>query len=106
MPSFAAAFNKVFKWFFQLLIKPNWAKKAVDKFSKQLWAIARQSFRKGASVRASQQFEDLELIHRSQAGDSEAFGELVIKVCAMIYSIVGDENEVIGPISGEKFCGF
>jgi RNA polymerase sigma factor (sigma-70 family) len=48
-------------------------------------------------VRASQQFEDLELIHRSQAGDTEAFGELVTKyrakVFAMIYSIVGDEND-------------
>jgi hypothetical protein len=50
-----------------------------------------------ASVRASQQFEDLKLIHRSQAGDTEAFGELVTKyrakVFAMIYSIVGDEND-------------
>jgi RNA polymerase sigma-70 factor (ECF subfamily) len=51
----------------------------------------------GASARASRQFEDLELIHRSQAGDTEAFGELVTKyrakVFAMTYSIVGDEND-------------
>ena len=50
-----------------------------------------------AGVRASQQLEDLELIHRSQAGDTEAFGELVTKyrakVFAMIYSIVGNEND-------------
>ena len=31
------------------------------------------------SVKAPQQFEDLELTRRSQAGDTEAFGELVIK---------------------------
>jgi RNA polymerase sigma-70 factor (ECF subfamily) len=39
--------------------------------------------------------EDLELIHRSQAGDTEAFGELVtkyrIKIFSMIYGIVGNE---------------
>src|ERR1700726_5081931 len=49
------------------------------------------------SVKASQQFEDLELIHRSQAGDTEAFGELVTKYRAKIFSmlcgIVGDEND-------------
>jgi len=27
-------------------------------------------------VKASQQFEDLELIHRCQSGDAEAFGQL------------------------------
>jgi RNA polymerase sigma-70 factor (ECF subfamily) len=41
------------------------------------------------------QSEDLELIHRSQAGDSEAFGELVTKyrtkIFSMIYGIVGNE---------------
>ena len=50
-----------------------------------------------AIVKASQQFDDLELIHRSQAGDTEAFGELVTKyrakVFTMIYSIVGNEND-------------
>src|ERR1700675_2830606 len=39
--------------------------------------------------------EDLELIHRSQAGDTEAFGELVTKyrtkIFGMIYGIVGNE---------------
>jgi RNA polymerase sigma-70 factor (ECF subfamily) len=39
--------------------------------------------------------EDLELIHRSQAGDTEAFGELVTKyrtkIFSMIYGVVGNE---------------
>jgi RNA polymerase sigma-70 factor (ECF subfamily) len=43
------------------------------------------------------QSEDLELIHRSQAGDTEAFGELVTKhrakILAMIYGMVRDEND-------------
>jgi RNA polymerase sigma-70 factor (ECF subfamily) len=42
-----------------------------------------------------QQSEDLELIHRSQAGDTEAFGELVTKyrtkIFSMIYGIVSNE---------------
>ena len=41
------------------------------------------------------QSEDLELIHRSQAGDTVAFGELVTKyrtkIFSMIYGIVGNE---------------
>src|SRR6202023_4071037 len=49
------------------------------------------------SVKASQQFEDLDLIHRSQAGDTEAFGELVtkyrVKIFSMLCGIVGDEND-------------
>ena len=44
-----------------------------------------------------QQSEDLELIHRSQAGDTDAFGELVTKyrtkIFNMIYGIVGNEND-------------
>jgi hypothetical protein len=52
---------------------------------------------KELSVKASQQFGDLELIHRSQAGDTEAFGELVTKYRAKIFSmirrIVGNEND-------------
>src|SRR5258705_10732553 len=48
-------------------------------------------------VKASQQFEDLELIHRCQSGDTEAFGQLVtkyrIKILTMIYGIVGNEND-------------
>jgi RNA polymerase sigma-70 factor (ECF subfamily) len=39
-------------------------------------------------VRVSQQFQDLELIRRSQAGDTEAFGELVTKYHAKIFSMV------------------
>jgi len=49
------------------------------------------------SVKASEQFEDLQLIHRSQAGDTEAFGELVTKystkIFTMVYCIVGNEND-------------
>jgi RNA polymerase sigma-70 factor, ECF subfamily len=44
-----------------------------------------------------QQSEDLELIHQSQAGDTEAFGELVTKYRAkifnMIYGMVGNETD-------------
>src|ERR1700726_1038480 len=49
------------------------------------------------SVKASQRFEDLELTRRSQAGDTEAFGELVTKyrakILAMLYGMVRDEND-------------
>src|SRR6202035_1387800 len=49
------------------------------------------------SIKASHQFEDLELIHRCQTGDTEAFGELVTKyrtnIFAMICRIVGNEND-------------
>ena len=48
-----------------------------------------------ACAKIPQQSEDLELIHRSQAGDTEAFGELVTKyrtkIFSMIYGIVGNE---------------
>jgi RNA polymerase sigma-70 factor (ECF subfamily) len=48
-------------------------------------------------VNAYQQFGDLELIRRSQSGDTEAFGELVTryrtKIFNMIYGIVGNEND-------------
>jgi RNA polymerase sigma-70 factor, ECF subfamily len=51
----------------------------------------------GGSVKAPEQSEDLELIHRSQAGDTEAFGELVTKyrarVYTMIYGMVRNEND-------------
>jgi hypothetical protein len=40
--------------------------KAVDKILKQLWAITRTDL-----PQASQQFEDLELIHRCQSGDAK-----------------------------------
>ena len=49
------------------------------------------------SVKASQRFEDLELARRSQAGDTEAFGELVTKyrakIFTMVYRIVCNEND-------------
>ena len=48
-------------------------------------------------VKAPEQSEDLELIHRSQAGDTEAFGELVTKyrarIYAMLYGMVRNEND-------------
>ena len=42
------------------------------------------------SVKASQQFEDLELTRRSQAGDADAFGELVTKYRTKIFIMVCD----------------
>jgi RNA polymerase sigma-70 factor (ECF subfamily) len=49
------------------------------------------------SVKASQRFEDLELAGRSQAGDTEAFGELVTKyrakIFTMVYCMVCNEND-------------
>jgi RNA polymerase sigma-70 factor (ECF subfamily) len=51
----------------------------------------------GGSVNAPQQSEDLDLIHRSQAGDTEAFGELVTKyrakIYTMLYGMVRNEND-------------
>jgi len=41
-----------------------------------------------ASVKTWQQFQDLELIRLSQAGDTEAFGELVTKHRSKIFTIV------------------
>ncbi len=40
------------------------------------------------SVKASRQFEDLELARRSQAGDTKAFGELVTKYRTKIFTMV------------------
>ncbi len=49
------------------------------------------------SVKASQQFPDLELARRSQAGDTEAFGELVSrhrdKIYTMVYRMVDNEHD-------------
>ena len=49
------------------------------------------------SVKASRQSQDLELTRRSQAGDTEAFGELVskysTKIFSMVYCIVGNESD-------------
>jgi RNA polymerase sigma-70 factor, ECF subfamily len=51
----------------------------------------------GGSIKASEQSEDLELIHRSQAGDTEAFGEIVTKYRGKIYTLpygmVRNEND-------------
>ena len=48
-------------------------------------------------VKAAEPFDDFELIRRSQTGDTEAFGALVIKyqtrLFTMIYCMVGDEND-------------
>jgi RNA polymerase sigma-70 factor, ECF subfamily len=41
-----------------------------------------------ASVKAAEQFQDLELIRRSQAGDTVAFGQLVTKYHAKIFTMV------------------
>ena len=40
------------------------------------------------SVKISQRFQDLELTRRSQAGDTEAFDELVTKYRTKVFSIV------------------
>ena len=49
------------------------------------------------SVKASQQFQDLELTRRSQAGDTEAFGELVTKYRSKLFTMacamVGNESD-------------
>jgi RNA polymerase sigma-70 factor (ECF subfamily) len=51
------------------------------------------------SVSAPQQLEDLELIRRSQAGDTEAFGELVTryraKILTLLNRMVRNENDAL-----------
>ena len=51
----------------------------------------------GGSIKASEQSEDLGLIRRSQAGDAEAFGEIVTKyrgkIYTILYGIVRNEND-------------
>jgi len=42
----------------------------------------------GGGVKASPETEELELIHRSQAGDAEAFGELVTTYRAKIFTML------------------
>ena len=60
-------------------------------------SICRVGLPQEVSVKASQQFEDLELARRSQAGDTEAFGELVTKystkIFTMVCCIVSNEND-------------
>jgi RNA polymerase sigma-70 factor, ECF subfamily len=52
---------------------------------------------KDVIVKAPETSEELELIHRSQAGDTKAFGELVTKyrakIYAMLYCMVRNEND-------------
>src|ERR1700722_13817235 len=52
---------------------------------------------KDVIVKVPEKSEDLELIHLSQAGDTEAFGELVTKyrakIYAMLYCMVRNEND-------------
>ena len=49
------------------------------------------------SAKASHQFEELQLIRRSQAGDADAFGQLVTKyrtkIFTMICGIAGNEHD-------------
>jgi RNA polymerase sigma-70 factor (ECF subfamily) len=58
--------------------------------------IGTAALRQGESISVSQ-LPDLELTWRSQAGDTEAFDELVTKyrakIFAMVCNIVGNENE-------------
>lgn len=50
-----------------------------------------------ASVKTSQQFEDLELTRRSQAGDTEAFDKLItkyrVRIFTMVCGIVRNEHD-------------
>jgi RNA polymerase sigma-70 factor (ECF subfamily) len=47
--------------------------------------------------KASEQLQDLELVRRSQAGDTEAFGQLITKyrakIFAMVYGMVSNEHD-------------
>jgi RNA polymerase sigma-70 factor, ECF subfamily len=60
----------------------------------------------GGSIKAPRQSEEQELVHRSQAGDTQAFGELVTryraKILTMLYGIVRNENDA-GDLAQEGF---
>ena len=49
------------------------------------------------SVKVAQQIQDLNLVRRSQGGDTEAFGELVTKyrtkIFNVVYRMVGNEHD-------------
>ena len=51
----------------------------------------------GGNIDAPQESKDLNLILRSQAGDTEAFGQLVTKyrgkILSVLYGIVRDEHD-------------
>ena len=69
----------------------------VDRILKSIMSVCTVELPQEVSVKISQQSEDLELARRSQAGDTEAFGELVTKystkIFTMVYCIVGNEND-------------
>jgi RNA polymerase sigma-70 factor, ECF subfamily len=69
----------------------------VDRILKSIMSVCTVELPQEVSVKISQQSEDLELTRRSQAGDTEAFGELVTKystkIFTMVYCIVGNEND-------------
>jgi RNA polymerase sigma factor (sigma-70 family) len=60
----------------------------------------------GGSIKAPPQSEDQELVHRSQTGDTQAFGELVTKyrakILTMLYVMVRNENDA-GDLAQEGF---
>ena len=60
-------------------------------------SVCAVGLRQEVRVEASQQFQDPELTRRSQAGDTEAFGQLVTKyrtkIFTMVCCIVGNEND-------------
>jgi hypothetical protein len=69
----------------------------VEKFQNQFMSECVVELPQEVSVKASQQFQDLELTRRSQAGDTEAFGELVTKyrtkIFTMVYGMVRNEHD-------------
>jgi hypothetical protein len=94
------------------LIKPNWGpkdeSKAVDKFSNQSkHERFTTDLSKDVIVKAPETSENLDLIHRSQAGDTEAFGELVTmyraKIYTMLYGMVR-MRKMLGISPRKAFC--
>jgi RNA polymerase sigma-70 factor, ECF subfamily len=83
-----------------LSIGPNWVQKTIETGREILKAVMinyTTDSPKDVIVKVPEKSEDLELIHRSQAGDTEAFGELVTKYRAkiynMLYGMVRNEND-------------
>ncbi len=75
-------------------------KKRIESNRSILWPAMRDfttDLPQEVSVKVSQRFEDVELVHRSQAGDTEAFGELITKyrtkIFNVIYGMVGNESD-------------
>jgi RNA polymerase sigma-70 factor (ECF subfamily) len=69
----------------------------VERKSQTSMSICKIELPHETNVRVSQQVQDLELIRRSQAGDAEAFGELVTKYRAKIFimvcGMIGNEHD-------------